>query len=197
MSKKKVTKRENTTYDYITEKRKMLNYYSQFLREMDFIPTRGFLEMVDNNEDSVVSFLDDEVYGISLQKENIKTEKSNRIVKTNGNIIIENKKTILEYDNMKTNIDKINFYITKLPVEKEDLELLSDLVKINKYVFIGTYGKIDDKDYMGNLEKLYNLKNEIQLMTDRNFEGEVVTTNDYYFSAISPKLKYKKKNFTN
>ena len=90
-------------------------------------------------------------------------------------------------------ISDIRNYIAELPVNSDTLNNLVELINRDKNVFIGINGKIKDNNYQERLNQLYELKQELSLNLNKYFVGEVIETEDYYFSAITPKLKYKDK----
>lgn len=186
--------KESSFERWLEEKKIILNYYGEFLETMDFIPRRGVMEFDKGIKDSVLTYIKKEYIGILLSEYTKNIKLDNKIVGINGNLTIENKSIFLEYDNKKRLLDFINFYITQLPIEDSTLNLLINLIKNNKNVFIGAYGNLNDADYDNKLKKLYDLKKEIEIYTGKNIDGEVTMTSNYYLACITPKLKYKKKN---
>lgn len=186
--------KESSFERWLEEKKIILNYYGEFLETMDFIPRRGVMEFDKGIKDSVLTYIKKEYIGILLSEYTKNIKLDNKIVGVDGNLTIENKSIFLEYDNKKRLLDFINFYITQLPIEDSTLNLLINLIKNNKNVFIGAYGNLNDADYDNKLKKLYDLKKEIEIYTGKNIDGEVTMTSNYYLACITPKLKYKKKN---
>lgn len=179
--------------NWLEEKQHILNYYEQFLETMDFIPRRGVVELEKSNDDSVLLRTPFDTLGIAVS-DYYKNEKiDKKIVGVNGQVKVENKNVILNYNNKEKLLDFINFYITQFPCNQETIDLLIDIMLTGKHIFIGTYGNLNDKDYEIKLRKLYNLEKEIEIYTGKDICGEVVKTSDYYLAAITPKFKYKNK----
>ena len=178
-------------YYWLLEKKKVLKLYEQFLESMDFTPYKGVIEFDKTDKDSVLPYTPDETKGILISK-NVKTQKNKKgIVFVNGEISFADKEELLIYDNNIKDITDIRNYIVELPIDKNTLNNIVELINRDKNVFIGINGKIKDKNYQDKLKELYELKQELSLNLNKHFVGEVVETDYYYFSAITPRLKYK------
>jgi len=180
---------------WLEEKARILNLYEQFLETIDLMPRRGMVELGKSNYDSVLPHTPMDTLGIAVSDEYQNIEKDKRkIVGVNGQVIVEKNNVILNYNKKQRVLDFINFYITQFPTNQETIDLLIDIMLTGKHIFIGTYGRLDDKDYENKLRKLYNLEKEIEAYTGKDIYGEVVKTSEYYLAAITPKIKYKQKN---
>lgn len=184
----KVKKYNLNFENWISEKKKILSLYAQFLKTMDLIPDRGIIEFDKGYLDSVLPFYSDESKKIMITKyiQSIKNKKN--FVAINGDITVD-KNVIIQYGNFIHELDFINFYITQLPISDETLNLLIDIGNAGKNIFIGTYGNLKDQDKDKKLKKLYDIKNDLCIYLNRNVEGEIVYTKDYYLAAITPKYK--------
>lgn len=184
--------KENFEY-WLIDKQKVLKLYEQFLEYMDFTPYKGVVEFDKTEKDSVLPYTPYETKGILISK-NVKTQKNKKgIVFVNGEISFTDKEELLIYRNNIMDISDIRNYIAELPVNSDTLNNLVELINRDKNVFIGINGKIKDNNYQERLNQLYELKQELSLNLNKYFVGEVIETEDYYFSAITPKLKYKDK----
>lgn len=177
--------------DWLIKEQEMIKYYEAFLETMDFIPRRGVVEFDKGKYNSLVNNLYEGI-GILVSKEKIEEKKNTRCI--DGKIIINKNDILLEYNNIKSNLNFINFFITQFPTNQDRISLLANLVLKNKSIFIGTYGNLKDIDKQDKLKKLYLLKQELQTYLGKNFEGEKIETSDYFFATITPKYKYKKIN---
>lgn len=197
MSKK--NKKEKQVIKTIDNK-KVLNYYAQLLKSMDFIPKRGFVEIIDRSDDSIANNLDIDSYGLVLSKDLKEKEILNnkKIIKLSGDIKIEDKKPILYYKYYKDksiSIDKLNMYLTDVKIAYANIELITKLIsECNKFVFIGTYGLVEQEETKNSIEELYKLKGILTNLTNKSFEGTTIEVDRYYVAAITPKLVYKKKS---
>ena len=180
--------------NWLYEKEKILPYYEEFLESMGMLPRRGVIEFDKSEIDSILPYIPYDSIGIAVS-EYYKDKDFNRrkIVGVNGRVEIKNNDIILKYNNKERILDFINSYVTQIPIDFCLGDLLIDLVAENKNVFIGTYGNLKDNDIEIKLKDLYSIKEEIEAFTGKNIEGEVVKTSNYYLAAITPKLKYKKK----
>lgn len=181
--------------NWLYEKKEILLYYEEFLESMNMFPRRGIVEFNKSEIDSILPYIPYDSIGIAVS-DYYKSKEFNRrkIVGIKGEVIVKNDDIILKYNNKERVLDFINFYITHFPTNQDTIDLLIDIAIKGKNIFIGTYGNLKDKDMDDKLRRLYDLKEEIESFTGKNIEGEVVKTSRYYMAAITPKLKYKKKN---
>ena len=181
--------------NWLYEKKEILPYYEEFLETMGMLPRRGIIEFDKSEIDSILPYIPYESIGIAVS-DYYKSKDFNRrkIVGIKGEVIVKNNDIVLKYNNKERVLDFINFYITHFPASRDTIDLLIDIATKDKKILIGTYGNLKDKDMEDKLKKLYDLKEEVQTFTGKNIEGEVVKTSRYYLAAITPKLKYKKKN---
>ena len=181
--------------NWLEDKSRILNLYEQFLETMDFIPRRGVVELDKGNNDSVLLHTPTDSLGIIVSDNYAKQERiDKKIVGVSGQIKINKDNILLNYNKKERILDFINFYITQFPCNQDTIDTLIDIALKGKHIFIGTYGNLKDKNMNEKLRKLYDLKEEIEAFTGKNVQGEVVTTSRYYLAAITPKLKYKKRN---
>lgn len=176
--------------NWLNEKKYILSLYEKFLETMDFIPKRGVLEFNSSEINSILPYIENDAIGISLSNKGKDERLYNKVVSINGSISISKNDVYLNYCDKKRLLNFINFYVSDLYYD--DLEILKRLISCNKNVFIGVNGKVDDLNYQDNLKKLYELKKEIEIYTGKNIDGEITYISDYYLSAITPKMKYKK-----
>lgn len=184
--------------NWLEERINILPYYEKFLQSYDLIPSKGIIEIDKSEKDSILSYTPFETKGLLVSKY-VKTKKLEKkgIINIKGKIVLvrDNKNTdiMIDYQGKKINVNHIKNFITQFPFDENTLKIMIELMNTDKNVFIGTYGKINEKNRMDNLKKLYDLKNEINRQLHLNIEGEVVYTREYYLAAITPKLKYKEK----
>ena len=183
--------------NWLDEKERILPLYEQFLVAFDMTPSKGIIEVDKCEKDSVLPYTPVETKGF-LVSENVKTKVLNKrgIININGRlIIIKDKKSYdIQIECQKKYIDVTNIknFITQFPLTNETKNTMVDLMDIDKNVFIGTYGKLKEKNKDEKLKELYDLKQELCKYLNKNIDGEVVYTKEFYLAAITPKLKYKK-----
>ena len=183
----KKKKKENKYLENFEDKNKLSKYYAAFLESYDLVPSRGIVEIDNDDNEISLPYFNSDCYGIEITKKPF-TSPNKRIIGIDGEIITNNKDIIL---------NKINTYITKYTNNKELIDLLINLnLELKKNFYIGMIGNINDENYKEKLRKLYELKKEIETYTGKNIDGQVCITNDYYLSAINPRysLKLKKTN---
>lgn len=190
---------ERDFMEWLSKKEKELRYYEGLLETMDLVPSRGVVELNKGKYDSILPYLGENGKGISISQYNSTlVDKSKKYLSLSGEIatigdipILLRKKEIIELNNY------FNYYVTQIPEDKKTVEAIANLVfNCNKIVFVGITGNIRDFDYKDKIKDLYNLKQELQAFTGKNFEGEVAFTNDSYVGAITPKYKLLKFNKT-
>lgn len=179
---------------WLYEQWEIIKYYEPFLITMGLIPSRGVLEFDKGPVDTILQCASNDTLGICLSDFYRQPERHEKIACLNGKVEIRNNDIILKYDNKERVLDFINTYITQFPASRETIDLLIDISLKGKNIFIGAYGNQTDKNMNRKLKELYDLKQEIEAFTGKSVEGEVVKTSRYYMAAITPKLKYKKKN---
>lgn len=192
----KKKKKENKYLENFGDKNKLSKYYAAFLESYDLVPSKGIVEMDNDDNEISLPYFNSDCYGIEITKKPF-TSPNKRIIGIDGKIITNNKDIILKHGKFNTNINKINTYITKYTNNKELIDLLINLnLELKKNFYISMIGNINDENYKQKLRKLYELKKEIETYTGKNIDGQVCITNDYYLSAINPRysLKLKKTN---
>lgn len=199
-------KEKENFYYWLEENKKILRLYELFLQSLDMTPFKGVVELNKHINDSILLYTPFNTKGIIVSPYT-KTEKiNNNVVTVNGKISFDKRKVyrngfniikvvpIVLYNKKTADIDEILNYTTHFPIKTETLNTMKELIKIDKNVFIGLYGRLEDKNKMEKLKKLYNIKNELQDELNKDFVGECIETKDYYFAAITPKIKFKNKN---
>ena len=187
------------TFKYwLDEKQRVLPLYEKFLITLDLTPSKGIIEVNKCEKDSILPYTPYETKGF-LVSENVKTKKTskNGIMNINGKVVLIKYNNIdikVQYQKKLLDVNHIKNYTTHFPVDEETIKLMAELMNTDKNVFIGTYGKYNDKNRMDNFKKLYDLKKELSRYLNKNIEGEVVYTKEFYLAAITPKLKYKEKS---
>ena len=202
MNQKYITK-ENFN-SWVEERKKILPLYMQFLISFDLTPSKGIIEINKHDKDSVLPYTPFETKGFLVSKYvNTKVLNKKGIMYLHGNIILvknndpfdkKENNIIMEYQGNHFDISDVKNFITHYPIDNETIELMIKLMKTDRNVFIGIYGKTRDNNSEENLKKLYNLKQTISKYLNKNIDGEVTYTKDYYLAAITPKLKYKEKS---
>ena len=177
---------------WLEEKRNILPMYEKFLESMDMFPNRGIIEIGKTTNDSILFYTPSDTKGI-LVSPYVKTEKTekDKIVSCRGELIIDGNDINLLYNNKLVLVKSMNNYVSTL--DDETLDIIKELFTTNKNVFLGVYGNITDKNRQNKLDELYNIKEELEAFTGKDFVGELSSTNNYYFAALNKKMKYKGK----
>ena len=92
--------------------------------------------------------------------------------------------------------DEIGTFMTQIPYSEEELYPFLKLVHSDKNLFIGTYGSFRDQNREENLQRIYNLYQELCNLSYRDVGFCSETEEDFYLSAIkinSKKNVFKKK----
>lgn len=188
-------------YVWLKENEKILPYYIGFLEQCGLAVNNGTIELDKIENDSSLKYLPFYAKGLVISKYIDYMKRKNNVVFSKGSIINKNKELYLEYNFRKekheVNLNDYNNVITQLPIDNDTLSSLEEAIICNKNVYIGTYGNIEDKNKEEKIQELYDLKNEIQVITGKNIEGEVSYVKDYYVACINPKIKYNSQRHKN
>ena len=177
---------------WLEEKGNILPLYEKFLESMDMFPNRGIIEIGNSSVDSILPYTPSDTKGI-LVSSYVKTEKTkkDKIVNCNGEIIVDHKDVNLLYNDKIVSVNSINNYVST--IDSKELNTIKELFCTNKNVFLGIYGVVTDKNKKDKIDELYNIKEELEAFTGKDFVGELSSTSNYYFASITKKLKYKGK----
>ena len=179
---------------WLEEKEKILPLYVQFLIALDLNPSKGVVEINKSEKDSTLPYMPYDTKGILVSK-NTRTKilDKNGIININGNLILNENEPKIEYQKKILDISNFKNFITQFPINDETKTIMAELMNTDKNVFIGTYGKMKDKNRRDNLKDLYDLKQQLSKYLNKNITDEVIYTSEFYLAAITPKLKYKEK----
>lgn len=180
---------------WLEEKSRILPLYEQFLQSLDLTPSKGIIEIDKCEYDSVLPYTPIGTKGL-LVSNNVKTKilNNSNIININGKLVMSDNKININYQKKTIDVSDNKNFITQFPFDENTKLLMIRLMDTDKNVFIGLYGKLKDKNRLDNLKYLYDLKQEINKYTNKNIEGEVTYTKEFYLAAITPKLKYKQKS---
>lgn len=191
---KDTVKKEGFKY-WLEEKERVLPLYEKFLESFDLTSFKGIIEVNKSEYDSILPYTPIYTKGF-LVSDSVKTKVLDKkgIININGKLVLEKDNVYIDSQRKKIDVNYIRNYVTHFPIDEDTKLLMMELMNTDRNVFIGTYGKIKDKNRDNNLKELYDLKKEISDYLNKNIDGEVVFTREFYLAAITPKLKYKEKS---
>lgn len=112
----------------------------------------------------------------------------NNIIKCEGDLVISNGKIRVKKNNIFSCIDfsNSNVFLTQLPTVTDTMINLKLLKFLNKEIYLGTYGHINDIDIADKINSLLEFKKELA-QSGIDCKDESTTMYDTYMYALTPR----------
>lgn len=164
-----------------------LSRYLELLLYLGLDLDKTPVELDKGMYDSIGLAIPDNKNMIAITNNTNGMDKSN-IITCNGELVVNNGKIRAKKNNIYSCIDfsNSNIFLTQLPVSSDTIINLKLLQFLNKEIFVGVYGHINDYDKIEKINQLYNFKKELsQFGIDCRDENAV--SYDTYMYALTPR----------